>query len=209
MIDYDDFKGMCDRVARVTGRIDEETRKVYYEALKDHDRNVVFLAMRRVGKDHGFYKFPTIAEIMDAIRDVSSGPRTVPTWCEKCNLTGFIIAERDGHSTAFRCDCPNGARLSKRIRPFSEVSGLYGADLPAEPGPLPIVPVDGIEALPPGYAFEEGVAVEKLCGACWEPYRFAHRRRITKEGLMEFHLSRPAMCDKCYIEEGRKHGHWK
>lgn len=209
MIDYEDFKGMCDRVARVTGRIDEETRKLYWESLRDHNRETLARAMKRVGREHGYYKFPTIAEIMDAIRDSSETRGQTKTWCEKCNMTGMIIAEKDGYSTAYRCDCANAKGISPAIRKFEDVAGLYGEDRPAEPEARPRIKLEAIEAIDDDFVYERGVVVEKTCNVCWKPFIFEHHRKILSSTLKDFHSQRPPICMDCYIEDGKKKGKWK
>ncbi|HET6453491.1 MAG TPA: hypothetical protein VFI02_03725 [Armatimonadota bacterium] len=204
MIDVVDFKGMCDRVARVTGKIDEEGRKIYYEALKDIKRETVFRAMKRVAREHGFYKFPTLAEIMDAVKDCQSETKLqAPVYCAECNSTGIIIAEVKGYNTAYRCSCENGKRISKRIRAFSEVAGLFEG--PAEPGRLSLVSMADLELMAPADVFD-GVAVGKICATCWKPFRFEHRRKITVKDLRVFHLTRESMCEDCYVQTGKDKG---
>lgn len=207
MIDYEDFKGMCERLARVTGRVDEDTRRIYWDSLKDHDRDTVFRAMRRVGKEHGFYKFPTIAEIMDAIRDCADSRKGAPAWCEKCNMTGFVLAEKDGYTNAYRCDCQNGMRISRAIRPFSQVEGFYEGK--GEPDHRPVIKFEALDAIDDGYLFKDGLVVEKTCGLCWKPYKFEHHRKIMAKDVKEIHQPRPSVCMDCYIEDGRKKGLWK
>lgn len=205
MIDYVDFRGMCDRVARVTGRIDEEGRKIYYEALKEIKRDTVFRAMKRVAREHGYYKFPTLAEIMDAIKDCQSETKLqAPAYCAECNSTGIIIAEVKGYNTAYRCACENGKRVSKRIRAFSDVAHLFKG--PDEPERMHLVSLPDLESMAPGDSFPDGVAVGKMCGTCWKPFRFEHRRPMTVKALREFHLTRESLCEACYVEIGKSKG---
>jgi hypothetical protein len=207
LIDREDFKGMCERLARVTGRIDQETRDVYYEAFKDFDRNSIYRAMKKAGREHSYYKFPTIAEIMDAVRDTHEGKRPVPTWCMKCNMTGMVMVERNSRTSVFRCDCENGQRTTKKMRLFSEVESMFEA--PPDETRRPIVPVEALDALEPGLIFPDGVVVEKTCSVCWSQYKFEHKREMNTRKLKEIHQLRPAVCEACYIDEGVKEGLWK
>jgi hypothetical protein len=207
LIDREDFKGMCERVARLTGRIDQETRDAYYDSLKGYDRELLFRAMKRVGREHGYYKFPTLAEIMDAIQDSHDGKRKDRVFCGLCNMTGIVLTESKGFDVAYRCSCPNGDKVSKKIRQFSEVAGRFQA--PPDETRRPIVPLEAIDAIPKDLVFAEGVLVEKTCGRCWAPYRFEHRRRMTAKSLKEFHSESPALCDTCYKEQGKEMGLWK
>jgi hypothetical protein len=176
-----------------------------HDALKDIKRDTVFRAMKRVAREHGYYKFPTLAEIMDAIKDCSSETKLqAPAYCRECNSTGMIIAEVKGYNTAYRCSCENGKRISKRIRPFSDVAGLFGD--PPEPDWLPLIALPDLESMRPADVFGGGVAVGKVCGTCWKPFRFEHRRRISVRDLREFHLKRESLCEDCYVEIGKAKG---
>ena len=207
MIDIVDFRGMVKRLAKVTGSCDEETFRIIYEAIKDYKREAVAKGMETLAKEHSFYRFPTLAEVIESVKDYTVSPKHVPVWCDECNSTGIVLVEKNGRASAYRCSCQNGRRISKKIRQFSEVSGLYVSD-DCPPEALMVVNVEELSGLDRSVVFDKGVSVQRVCETCWEGYRVDHRRKVTAGQLADQHSTRPGQCLKCYVEEGKRKGLW-
>lgn len=209
MVDYQDFSGMCDRVARVTGRINEDERKIYYEAVKGFRREVVARGMKLVTRMHGYYRFPTLAEVLDAIKDSEGeGKIPVPVVCGLCNMTGLVLTQVGKYAVVYRCSCENGRHVARNIRPYAEVKDKFDPPYAGEDRPLEKIGVVELMAMDPKSEFPEGIEVEKACETCWTGYSVEHKRPVTAGALQEFHRS-PGRCGGCFEEEGRRRGMWK
>lgn len=130
MIDYNKFKDVLHKAEKVLGYLGEEQRKVYWENVKGFPEDTVTCAVDRLIKTHGFYKFPTVAEFLDAISDhfrVTDIQPYLPP-CETCNGVGRFVAEYwEGDGTYYKevfCDCDEGMRQRRlRAEYWERISG--------------------------------------------------------------------------------------
>lgn len=205
----DGMASSCDR------KLTDEAADEYFRHLSHYSPDTVGLAidnlvsMATPGKD-GFHSIPMVGEIINEIKRMRAekAMSVIPEWCSICNNSGIVLVEyKDRQPVAYRCSCLNGSRHDKGIKPWSDVKDRLGVPEDVFPVKLPITSLAGIEAMGPNDAFENGVEVGKICETCKQPYSFRHDRRMTKQDLKEFH-ARPAECEPCYVERGKRHGLW-
>lgn len=121
MIEYDKFKTVLHKAEQVLGYLSDEKRKVYWENVKGFPGEAVTTAVDRIIRTHGYYKFPTVAEFLDAVSDHFHVTELFPTLppCETCNGVGRFVAEYwEGEGTYNKevfCDCEEGMR-QRRLR---------------------------------------------------------------------------------------------
>jgi len=115
-VEYVKFKDIVSKAEKVFGYLSEEQRKIYWENVKGFPEDTVLSAVDRVITTHGYYKFPTIAELLDAISDhsvlVEITPYRPP--CPLCSGIGRTIVEYwEGDGTYYKerfCECDEGRR---------------------------------------------------------------------------------------------------
>ena len=126
MISYEIFKKLIEPAERSFGRIDEKTREIYWGAIKETGETQLRLAVGQVVATHGFYKFPTVAEILDAVGDNRGVVEVQPDglFCEECNGVGRTVVEYwVGGGTYYKekfCVCPEGHRQRDARRRWFE-----------------------------------------------------------------------------------------
>jgi len=121
MIEYNTFKDILSRAEKVLGYLSEDQRKIYWENTKGFPEETVRGAVGRVITTHGFYKFPTVAEFLDAVSDHTPLTGLTPhdDSCPVCAGVGRFVAEywigEGTYTKEVFCSCSEGQR-QRRIR---------------------------------------------------------------------------------------------
>jgi hypothetical protein len=210
------FGRIIDTLAASMGRkLSPEEAHAYYQGLSHYGLELLQKATNNLidaylpNKD-GFHNVPTVSEILAEIKSVKAEKalKVIPEWCDVCNSTGLVLVDfKDRQPLAYRCECKNGDRQDRGIKPWAEVKSKYTPPDDVFPALLSIVTKEQVSMMAPGDVLEEGCEVSKMCETCNKPYSVRHDRRITGKDLKQIH-SRPPECESCFIERGRKSGLW-
>ena len=209
-----EFTEIFERLEVVYGVKDEKTIKVYWERLKKFEPWVIRRAVNRTLDDSDADYFPKLAFIVKTatyIRDQEYNKHKRPTYCSKCESQGLVVVtiKEDGkeREVAYRCDCLNGEKCSKKIASIKELNGK--ADLKNNPASSERLPQAEYKELigHPEKMFK-GILI-KSCKKCGNHYYVRYEKEIMVRELMETHQRSIGLCDPCYIEKGRKMGLWE
>lgn len=210
------FRKLFENMAASADRkLTDEQADAFFKGLSHYDIDILGMAVDNLISSYlpnrdGFHSMPTVSEIINEIKRIRTEQslKIVPEWCDICHNSGLVVVERSAHQPlAYRCECKNGDRQDRGIKPWSAVKEKYQPPDDVFPSALPLLTVEMIDQLPHDQVFDGGCEVGKVCATCEKPYSIRHERPMTKKALKEFH-SRTPECEPCYIERGRRAGLW-
>jgi hypothetical protein len=92
----------------------EDTRKIYFERLKNVPENLFSQAINKLLDTHQYARFPLISEILEVIKEIRDESReSTPeereelSYCQQCNNLGFYLGEDE---RALFCSCIRGRK---------------------------------------------------------------------------------------------------
>lgn len=204
------FRAHLERLAAsIDRKLTDEQAEAYWIALKRFSLEDIKNAVDRLIGTIEERSFPTVAVMVDeVIRSKAQREHWIPVYCKRCNNTGIITTRRDDVEFGYRCSCPNGQRLDRRIpRMRPELESMLDAPSTAPPH-LPLVTRQVVEEGGLQDVYPHGCNITRVCVGCGQPFTSTINRAVTKAEV-EYRIWKFNLCEQCYEKKGREQGLWR